>query len=55
MHEFFLTEGLIGLATDEATKAGIVILEKITVQIGALSGVNIDSIDFAFGILSENN
>ncbi|MCK4719485.1 hydrogenase maturation nickel metallochaperone HypA [bacterium] len=55
MHEFFLTEGLIRLATDEATKAGIVILEKITVQIGALSGVNIDSIDFAFGILSKNN
>lgn len=55
MHEFSLTEDLIRLATDEATKAGIVILEKITVQIGALSGVNIDSIDFAFGLLSENN
>ena len=55
MHEFSLTDSLIDLACDEASKAGIARLDRIVVEIGALSGVNVDSIEFAFGILREKS
>lgn len=55
MHEFSLTDNLIDLAVEEAGKAGIVRLDRIIVQIGALSGINIESIDFAFGILRDKS
>jgi hydrogenase nickel incorporation protein HypA/HybF len=55
MHEFSLTDSLIDLALNEAEKADIVRLDKIIVQIGALSGVNIDSVEFAYGILRERS
>ncbi|MCX6646621.1 MAG: hydrogenase maturation nickel metallochaperone HypA [bacterium] len=55
MHEFSLTDNLIDLACEEAFKAGIARLDKIIVQVGALSGISIDSIEFAFGILRDKS
>ena len=55
MHEFALTEDLINLAVDEARKNGLVRLDRIVVSIGELSGINIDSIVFAYDILHLEN
>jgi len=53
MHEFSLAEDLLKLAIDEASKAGIVQLDKITVRIGTVSGVNVDALEFAWGFLRD--
>jgi len=55
MHEFALTEDLLKLSREEARKAGIVRLDKIIVSIGDLSGISIDSIEFAFSFLREED
>lgn len=55
MHEFGLAEELVKLAKNEAIKAGISRLDKVVIRIGDLSGVSIDSLEFAFGFLKEEN
>jgi hydrogenase nickel incorporation protein HypA/HybF len=55
MHEFSLAEDLLNLAREEARKAGIDRLDKISVRIGSVSGVNIDSLEFAYGFLREQD
>ena len=55
MHEFALAEDLLKLAKTEALKAGITRLDKIVVQIGALSGVSANALEFAFGFLREED
>jgi hydrogenase nickel incorporation protein HypA/HybF len=55
MHEFALAEDLLKLALNEARKADIVRLDKIIVQIGTLSGVSVDALEFSFGFLREED
>ncbi len=55
MHEFALTNDLLTAAREESRNAGIVRLDKIIVRIGDLSGICIDSIEFAFGFLKEED
>lgn len=55
MHEFSLAEELLNLAREEARKAGITKLEKVVVSIGALSGVSVDALEFAFSFLREED
>jgi len=55
MHEFALTEDLLKLARDEADRAGLARIDKITVRIGGLSGIFTDSIEFAFEFLKKEN
>jgi len=55
MHEFALAEDLLKLARTEARKAGIVKLDKIIVNVGTLSGVSVDALEFAFSFLREED
>ena len=43
------------LAWTEARKAGITRLDRIIVNVGDLSGVSIDSVEFAFSFLREED
>ena len=55
MHEFSLAEDLLKVAREESLKAGIVRLDKIFVRVGDLSGISVDSLEFAFGFLREED
>ena len=55
MHEFALAEDLLKLARTEARKAGITRLDKVVIQVGDLSGVSVDALEFAFGFLREED
>ena len=55
MHEFALTDDLLKLARDEADRAGLARIDRITVRIGGLSGIFPDSIEFAFEFLKKEN
>jgi hydrogenase nickel incorporation protein HypA/HybF len=55
MHEFSLAQELLKTAGVESRKAGIVRLDKIWVQVGDLSGISTESLEFAFGFLREED
>ena len=55
MHEFSLADDLLKTARLEARKAGMTRLDKIRLKIGEISGVSIDSLEFAFGFLREED
>ena len=54
MHELSVTEGIIGVASDAARKAGAARIIAIDLVIGDLSGMADDSIQFYFDILSRD-
>ncbi len=49
MHEFGLVISMIDLAEEAARKEGADVIEAIHVEIGALSGVVPEALEFAFG------
>ncbi len=55
MHEFSLAEELVKVSSKEAGKAGIVRLDRIFLRIGALSGISIEALEFAFSFLKEED
>jgi len=55
MHEFALTEDLLKVARDEALKHNLVRIDKIIISVGTLSGICVDSIEFAFSFLREED
>lgn len=48
MHELSIVMSIIGIAEDEARKAGVSAIEEIELEIGTLSGVEMDALDFAW-------
>jgi hydrogenase nickel incorporation protein HypA/HybF len=53
MHEVSLMKGLLDVVTATAEREGADRIDLIHLRIGEMSGVNIDSLRFAFGILSK--
>ncbi|MGA1194604.1 MAG: hydrogenase maturation nickel metallochaperone HypA [Kiritimatiellia bacterium] len=54
MHEFGIAEGLLGAVIEKAREIGAPRVVSIKLQIGALSGVEIDALTFAFTAISVN-
>ena len=50
MHELSLTQSIIELAIHHANRENAVAIRSITVEIGALSGVVADAVEFAFDV-----
>ncbi len=48
MHELSIALGIIKIAEDETRKADATKVEKIELQIGALSGVELDALDYVW-------
>jgi hydrogenase nickel incorporation protein HypA/HybF len=47
MHELSIAVSIVEIATDEARKANVESFSEIILDIGTLSGVEIDALDFA--------
>jgi hydrogenase nickel incorporation protein HypA/HybF len=54
MHELSIVQNLIELACERASREGSTCVKKLTVRIGALSGVDCDALQFAFELASED-
>lgn len=50
MHELSIALGIVKIAEAEKAKAGAATIESIELQIGTLSGIELDSLDFAWPI-----
>lgn len=55
MHEISLVQGLFDQLQELATANGATKIESVTMEIGPLSGVVIDSFQFGFDILSAES
>ncbi len=53
MHELSLTQSIVELAIEHANREKAVAIHSITVEIGALSGVVADAMEFAFDVCSK--
>lgn len=48
MHELSIVRSIIGIVAREAEKAGAERVTEVNLEIGELSGIEFDSLDFAF-------
>lgn len=53
MHELSLAESLIGVIEEEARKQGFTRVRRVHLDVGALAGVEIDSLRFGFDIATR--
>jgi hydrogenase nickel incorporation protein HypA/HybF len=53
LHELSLTQSIVELAIRHANLANAAAIRSITVEIGALSGVVADAVEFAFDVCSK--
>ncbi|MFK5958872.1 MAG: hydrogenase maturation nickel metallochaperone HypA [Lutibacter sp.] len=54
MHELSIVMGIVKIAEDETTKAKSNTVTRIELEIGTLSGVEIDSLNFVWGSAVKN-
>ena len=54
MHELSIAMGIVELAEKEAIKGGGNVIESIELEIGKLSGVEIEALDFAWPVAVKN-
>ena len=54
MHELGLTQNIVDLAIEHATREDAAKILSITLEIGALSGVVAEAVAFAFDVCSKN-
>ena len=55
MHELSIAMGIVELAEKEAQKAGGTEIEVIELEIGKLSGVEKEALDFAWPVATKNS
>jgi hydrogenase nickel incorporation protein HypA/HybF len=53
LHELSLTQSIVELAIEHAHRENAMAIRSITVEIGALSGVSADAVEFAFDVCSR--
>ncbi|MBR1729904.1 MAG: hydrogenase maturation nickel metallochaperone HypA [Selenomonadaceae bacterium] len=54
MHEMAITEGILKIAFDYADQNHSTKINKITLKIGEMSGVEIEALNLAFEVLTKN-
>ena len=55
MHEMSLCEGVLQILEEHAVKQGFKRVEKVWLEIGALSGVEIEAMRFCFDAVTRNS
>ena len=54
MHELSLTQNLIEIAEEHARRENATVITSVTMEIGALSGVMPEAVEFAFEACTKN-
>ncbi|MDJ0741353.1 MAG: hydrogenase maturation nickel metallochaperone HypA [Gammaproteobacteria bacterium] len=54
MHEMSLCESIIGIIEDESRKQGFARVTRVRLEIGALSGVELDAMRFGFDAVTRD-
>ena len=55
MHEMSLCESIIGIIEDEAQKQGFKKVTRVRLEIGALSGVELEAMRFSFDAVTRDS
>ena len=55
MHEMSLCESILGILEDEAEKQGFCKVNRVRLEIGALSGVEIEAMRFGFDAVTRGS
>jgi len=50
MHEMSIVAGVLDIAENEARAAGAKVINTVEIEVGRLSGVEIDALEFCFGV-----
>ena len=50
MHEMSIVAGVLDIAENEARTAGAKVINTVEIEVGRLSGVEIDALEFCFGV-----
>jgi hydrogenase nickel incorporation protein HypA/HybF len=53
LHELSLTQSIVEIAIEHAQRENAVAIRSVTVEIGGLSGVIADAVEFAFDVCSK--
>jgi hydrogenase nickel incorporation protein HypA/HybF len=53
MHELAIADSIHRIVTEEARRGGATRITSLTVQVGALSGIVVDSLEFVFPAVSR--
>ena len=53
MHEMSLCESILGIVEDEAEKQGFRKVSRVRLEIGALSGVDVEAMRFGFDVVTR--
>jgi hydrogenase nickel incorporation protein HypA/HybF len=53
MHEMSLTESVVDILCEEATRQGFVRVKKVWLEIGVLSGVEPEAMSFCFDVVTR--
>ena len=54
MHEFGIAQGLLEVVLERAKQAGATRIDRITMEIGVLAGIEEEPLQFAFKALAED-
>jgi len=54
MHELSIAEQILDIANDYAGREGITSVREIELEIGSLSGIEIDALTFALDVVTKN-
>jgi hydrogenase nickel incorporation protein HypA/HybF len=55
MHEMSIASSIVEIAESEAKKANAMIISEIELDIGTISGIELDALDFAFKALKPKS
>jgi hydrogenase nickel incorporation protein HypA/HybF len=53
MHEMSIVAGILDIAENEARTAGAKVINTVEIEVGRLSGVEIDALEFCFGVARQ--
>ncbi len=54
MHELSIAEQILDIATDHTAREGVASVREIELEIGTLSGIEIDALTFALDVVTKN-
>ena len=54
MHEMSIVAGVLDIVENEARSAGATVINSVEIEVGALAGVEVDSLEFCFEVARKD-